>query len=82
MPTYNDQEYIGFSIESFLQQKYTNWELIIVDDASTDDTMIVVRGYNDFRIKHFRQEKNGDQLNSLIKASENATGKINKFKYD
>jgi len=38
MPTYNCREYIRYSLESVIAQTYQNWELIIVDDGSTDDT--------------------------------------------
>ena len=42
MPSYNTAKYIGYSIRSVLAQTYTDWELIIVDDASTDNTDEVV----------------------------------------
>ena len=45
MPSYNTAKYIGESIESVINQTYSNWELIIVDDCSTDDTEGVVQGY-------------------------------------
>ena len=38
MPTYNNEKTIGNSIRSILQQNYSNWELIIVDDGSVDKT--------------------------------------------
>ena len=38
MPSYNTASYIKESIQSVLNQTYTNWELIIVDDCSTDET--------------------------------------------
>ena len=41
-PTYNCGKFIGETIESVQQQTYTNWEMIIVDDYSTDDTKNVV----------------------------------------
>ena len=59
-PTYNCGKFIGETIESVLAQTYHNWEMIIVDDCSTDDTSEVVRKYtdNDDRIKYFCLEKN------------------------
>ena len=62
MPAYNVAEYIGQTIESVLLQSYTNWELIIVDDGSTDTTYKVVQSYasDDKRIRFFYQ-KNGGQ---------------------
>jgi len=54
-PTYNHEKYIGACIESVLRQSYTNWELIIVNDGSTDRTSDVIREYatRDHRIKQF-----------------------------
>lgn len=45
IPTYNAAKFIGFAIESIVRQTYTDWELIIVDDCSTDDTVAVVERY-------------------------------------
>ena len=42
MPSYNTEKYIADSICSVLAQSYTNWELIIVDDASTDNSLKIV----------------------------------------
>ena len=42
MPTYNCAKFIGETIESIQEQTYNNWELIIVDDCSTDNTKDVV----------------------------------------
>ena len=58
MPAYNAEKYIGDSIKSVLAQTYSNWELIVVDDGSTDGTAAVVREFvdRDNRIKYFFQE--------------------------
>lgn len=60
MPAYNCADFIGESIESVLNQTYTNLELIIVDDCSTDDTVSVIGRYiaNDKRIRLFQLKKN------------------------
>lgn len=58
MPSYNTAAFIGESIESVLKQTYTEWELLIVDDCSTDNTEEIVKQYDDDRIKFFKQEKN------------------------
>ena len=50
MPAYNAERYIGEAIESVLSQTYTNIELIIVEDCSTDGTLDVIRRYEDDRI--------------------------------
>ncbi len=59
MPTYNRAGYIMESINSVLQQTYSNWELIIVDDASEDNTEELVSSIKDDRIKFIRTDKTG-----------------------
>tara|TARA_R110001583_G_scaffold69129_2_gene196179 strand:- start:20884 stop:21657 length:774 start_codon:yes stop_codon:yes gene_type:complete len=58
MPSYNNGQYINKSISSVLSQTYTNWELIIIDDASDDNTLSVVRYFTDKRIKVFSNSIN------------------------
>src|SRR3989304_1114440 len=58
LPTYNGARYIRQSIDSCVHQTYRNIELIIVDDASTDNTPEIIASYKDERIKYFRHEKN------------------------
>ncbi len=59
MPAYNTARFIGRAIESVLTQTYTHWELVIVDDGSTDDTPEVVGRYTDERIRYIRTENRG-----------------------
>jgi glycosyltransferase involved in cell wall biosynthesis len=58
IPTYNRRQLIARSIKSVLNQTYRDFELIIVDDGSTDDTSEVVAGFNDERIRYIRCEEN------------------------
>lgn len=60
MPTYNCADFIGESIESVLNQTYENWELIIADDCSTDNTENVVNKFIkvDNRIKYYKLKEN------------------------
>lgn len=58
-PTYNHEALIGECIQSVLNQTYANWEMIIVDDGSTDATVAVVRSFEDPRIKLFQQANKG-----------------------
>ena len=58
IPTYNRSWGLVRSVESVLSQSYQNFELIIVDDCSPDDTEEVVRSLQDDRIRYFRQPQN------------------------
>ena len=75
MPTFNDAEYIMLSINSLLQQSYENWELIIVNDGSTDETESIIKSVNDTRIKYYVQENKG-QLNAVLTGSQFIEGDI------
>ncbi len=74
MPSYNTASYIKESIESVLNQTYKNWELIIVDDCSTDETDKVMETINDSRIKYFKNKKNCGAAISRNKALREAKG--------
>lgn len=59
MPSYNNQDVIGNAIESVLSQTMDSWELIIIDDGSTDSTVDFVKStYKDNRISIYSMEKN------------------------
>lgn len=76
MPSYNTAKYIAESINSVLAQTYTNWELLIVDDCSTDNTDEIVQPFlSDERIKYFKNEKNSGAAVSRNKALREAKGK-------
>lgn len=67
LPTYNGQKYIRDSIDSVIAQTFTDWELIIVNDCSTDDTPKIIREYEkrDNRIKIIDNEVNQKLPTSL-----------------
>lgn len=72
VPAYNAQDYISDMVESVLQQSYPHFELIIVDDASTDRTAEIVRSFSDTRIKLIRHSSNkgpGAARNTAIEAA-------------
>jgi glycosyltransferase involved in cell wall biosynthesis len=75
MPSYNTAQYIAETIQSVINQSYQNWELIIVDDCSTDDTDIVVKKIKDSRIKYLRNEKNSGAAASRNRALRIANGR-------
>ncbi|MBQ7385548.1 MAG: glycosyltransferase family 2 protein [Ruminococcus sp.] len=60
LPVYNGAKYLRESIESVIAQTYTNWELLILDDCSTDETSEISKEYaeKDSRIKYFLNEVN------------------------
>lgn len=75
MPSYNTAQYIAESIQSVLKQTYANWELIIVDDCSTDNTDEIVTSIEDKRIRYFKNEKNSGAAVSRNKALREARGR-------
>lgn len=58
MPTYNVASYVKEAIESVLQQTYRDFELLVIDDCSTDSTVEVARGFEDPRMCIVQNEKN------------------------
>lgn len=58
IPTYNDERFVGFALDSVFAQTYRNWEIIVVDDGSTDGSVHVARQYGD-RVKVFEQSNSG-----------------------
>lgn len=59
MPAYNAELYIGAAIESVLGQTFQDWELIIINDGSTDGTSERIRSYKDPRIRYVDQPNSG-----------------------
>ena len=70
LPTYNSEKYVSSTINSVISQTYTNWELIITDDASTDSTYKILQQYRDRddRIKVQRLKVNSGAAVSRNKA--------------
>ncbi|MEE1154236.1 MAG: glycosyltransferase family 2 protein [Acutalibacteraceae bacterium] len=60
LPVYNGEKYLRESIDSVIAQTYQNWELLIVDDCSTDSTALIAKEYaeKDSRIHYYLNEKN------------------------
>lgn len=76
LPSYNGEKYIRQSIESVINQTYQDWELIIVNDCSTDNTLAIAREYEDYdsRIKVITNEINKKLPASLNAGFRKATG--------
>ena len=76
MPSFNTGKYIAASIMSVINQTYTNWELVIVDDCSTDDTDEIVKPFlSDQRIKYISNDKNSGAAVSRNRALKEARGR-------
>ena len=58
MPTYNMEEYVHEAVESILRQDYRDFELLVMDDGSTDRTVEVVKGFDDSRIRLMVNDRN------------------------
>ena len=79
-PSYNTGKFISETIESVLSQTYKNWEMIIVDDCSTDNTDEVVKKYlKDKRIKYIKNEKNSGAAISRNRALRESNGEYIAF---
>lgn len=81
MPSYNSEKFIIESVESVLVQTYSNWELIIVDDCSPDDSNKIITKYvdNDSRIKLIKLQKNSGPAVARNTAIEAANGRYIAF---
>ncbi|MCX6116445.1 MAG: glycosyltransferase [Proteobacteria bacterium] len=79
MPTYNQANFIGKAISSVMTQTHTNWELIVVNNFSSDDTEATVREFNDSRIKFINFSNHGVIASSRNHAIKLATGQFIAF---
>ena len=81
MTAYNREQFIGEAIESVVNATYSNWELIIVDDCSKDNTVCIAKLYEstDKRIKVYKNEKNLGDYPNRNKAASYAKGKYIKY---
>jgi glycosyltransferase involved in cell wall biosynthesis len=80
MTAYNREKYIAESIESVLKQTYSNFELIIVDDNSTDRTKEIILSYSKFnKIRYYFNDINLGEYQNRNKAASYARGKYLKY---
>ncbi len=75
MPTYNGEKYIEQAIESIISQTYCNWELIIIDDCSIDNTAFEINKFQDSRIKVFKNHINKGISYSTNRGIQESKGK-------
>ncbi len=79
IPTYNRAHVVDQAIQSVLQQTYQDFEIIIVDDASTDDTKAVVKGFVDPRIRYLHHQQNHGAPRARNSGAEIARGEYLAF---
>jgi len=76
IPTYNGEKIIGETLRSILSQSFSNYEIIIQDDSSKDNTIKVIKSFKDSRIKLFKNKKNLGYTKNIEEARKKATGEI------
>jgi glycosyltransferase involved in cell wall biosynthesis len=79
IPTYNRAGVIGKPIQSILNQTYQDFEIIVVDDCSTDDTERVLASYNDPRIRYLRHQTNSGAAVARNTGIDSSTGQYIAF---
>jgi glycosyltransferase involved in cell wall biosynthesis len=74
MPVYNAEKYVGRAIDSILNQTFSDFELLIFDDASTDNSLKIIERYKDERIIITRYDQNAGYVRSMNEGIEKARG--------
>ncbi len=75
IPSYNHAKYIGETIQSALDQTFQDFEILIIDDASTDNTLEIIKSFNDPRIRLIISEKNSGVCETTNMCIAQAQGK-------
>ncbi|CAI8927665.1 glycosyltransferase [Pseudomonas sp. fls2-241-R2A-110] len=75
VPSYNHAKYISKAVDSILRQGFADFELLISDDMSQDNSWDVISGFDDPRIRSFKQEKNLGPVGNLVFLIKQARGK-------
>ena len=78
-PSYNSSKYLNETIDSVLNQTFEDWEWLITDDCSTDNSVEILEKQTDSRIKVFKTEKNGGAGHARNISLKNATGRFITF---
>lgn len=76
MPVYNAEKYLREAVESILQQEFSNFELLVIDDCSSDSSVSIIHSFNDERIRLVRNEVNLGVCATLNKGLELATTEL------
>jgi glycosyltransferase involved in cell wall biosynthesis len=72
MPVYNTSKYLGDAIQSILQQTFTNFEFIIINDGSSDDSERIILSFNDPRIRYLKNDENKGLVYTLNRGIDHA----------
>lgn len=75
MPVYNCEVYVRKSVTAVLNQRFRNFEFIIIDDGSTDRTREILRTFSDERIRYFENKENCGVVRTLNRGIDLANGK-------
>lgn len=79
-PVYNAEEFIGQTIDSVLKQTYVDWELLLIDDCSSDSSADIIKNYlDDKRIKYIKLDKNSGAAVTRNTGLSNANGRYIAF---
>lgn len=76
MPVYNGEKYLKEAIDSILNQTYADFELLLIDDASSDSTENIIHSYNDNRIVYIKNDKNLGLIKTLNKGLDLSKGEF------
>ncbi|MGE3261143.1 MAG: glycosyltransferase family 2 protein [Bacteriovoracia bacterium] len=76
LPVYNAEKYLAEAISSVLAQTFTDFELLIVDDGSTDRSPEIIHGLRDTRIRYLRNEENQKLIRTLNRGLKEAKGEF------
>jgi glycosyltransferase involved in cell wall biosynthesis len=79
IPSYNNEEFIAQTLESVLDQSFSDFELIVVDDCSTDRTVSIIKGFSDPRIRFSQNPRNLGLIGNWNKTLSCARGKYVKL---
>ncbi len=75
IPVYNSAEYISEAIASILNQSYRNFELLIINDGSKDNSGTIIKSYEDSRIRYFENDGNKGMVYSLNRGIDESKGR-------
>ena len=74
LPVYNAEKFLKEAIDSILNQTFTDFELLLINDGSTDRSEEIIKSYNDKRISYAKNEKNSGLINTLNRGIDLARG--------